>query len=100
MEFKELEEKISIIEGEAKERKSKAIIEYCKANNKVKIGDIVESKHGDIIKVDRIEFTGGMVRLNPECIYRGNALKKNLEPRKDSRREMIMQSSVARHIAV
>jgi hypothetical protein len=100
MKLEELDRKISEIEGVAKQERSKAIIEYCKANNKVNIGDIVGSKHGEFIKVDRIEFSGGSIRLDPQCVYRGFTLKKNLELRKDGKRDMIMQSSASKHIPV
>lgn len=98
MKLEDLEAQIGLIEEKAKEERSKAIVAYCKANNKVNIGDIVEGRHGTIIKVLRITYSGGIIMLNPECCYQGDLLKNNLEPRKDGKTDSVMQSSVIRHI--
>lgn len=95
MTFEELEKAIAEVEKQAGANKFKLIIEYCNAHNTVKIGDIVTDKYGrETIRVDKITYSSGSIRLDPQCVYRGQLVTKKGEPRKDGRRGVIYQSNI------
>lgn len=100
MELKELEAELEEIEKQYKKQRSAAIKKYCMANNKVKIGDIVQSNAGgEIIKVEKITFYAGWRNLAPECIYEGARLKKDFTPRLDGKKDTVLQSRMINHLA-
>lgn len=100
MKIDELESELLEIENQAKKLRTEAIKKYCFANNKVKIGDIVQSNNGgEIIRVEKIKFSEGFLRLSPECVYEGLRLKKDFTPRLDGKKDTVFQSRMLRHIA-
>jgi hypothetical protein len=100
MELKELESELEEIENQYKKQRSEAIKKYCIANNKVEIGDIVQSNAGgEIIKVEKIIFSAGWNKLAPECIYEGARLRKDFTPRLDGKKGTVFQSRMINHVA-
>ena len=94
MNLKDLEIELKKIEAECEEKKKSSIIAYCDANNPYDIGDII-SDHLSTIKIDKIKYTRGMLRLDPECIYYGEKLRKSdMKPFKNGDRECIYQSNI------
>ena len=94
MKKEDLELQIKELEEAFNSKKSAICIAYCKANNWVKVGDAITNRHGESILVDRITFTFGCLRFNPECVYHGIELKKDLTARKDGRRSTFYQSNL------
>lgn len=94
MDKTELDAQLKALIDEYEKKKQLACIEYCKANNKVSIGDKITNLHGESILVDKITFTMGWCGDSPECVYHGVELKKDLTERKDKRRSIIYQSNL------
>jgi hypothetical protein len=76
--------------------KNKLSIEYAKANNPHKEGDIVEA-FGIKIRIEKIGFTMGLSTRIPGCIYYGPRLKKNNEPFKSGERDTVYQSNIRKN---
>ncbi len=75
--------------------KKNLAIQYTRANNPHKIGDIV--CNNDIcIKVEKI--IPYLDYDKPECIYKGSLLKKDLKPTKITKIDSIFQSRITRSI--
>lgn len=94
MDKAKLKAQLEALSDEYEKKKTSACIEYCKANNKVSVGDKITSRHGESILVDKITFSMGWRSDSPECIYHGLELKKDLTERKDKRRSVIHQSNL------
>jgi len=90
----ELNEKLAELTAEFESKKTALIVEFCKLNNKVSIGDTITDRHGQSITVDRITFSKGFRGDNPECVYHGIALTKKMLPKKNGDRPSIYQSAL------
>ena len=99
MTFEELELDLKLIESDFNKKKKEKIIEYCKSNNPHNVGDIISNKDSTtIIKIEKITFSSGMLRLKPECVYNGARLKKDLTPYKSGEKDVIWQSNIGSKI--
>lgn len=93
MTLEELEKAIAEAEKQFREQKFKLVVEYCDANNPVKIGDTITDKYGsETILVDKIKYSSGSLQFRPECVYHGQVLTKQGIARKDGKRSSIYQS--------
>lgn len=94
MKLEELEIKLAEIKAEAQKKRTEAIIAYCKANQKFKVGDIIED-HCHVIKVDSLHYSTGILSFSPETVYRGRRLRKSdLKPVKSGDIESVWESNV------
>ena len=66
-------------------------VEFAKANNPVKVGDVLTDHFERIVVDDIVIF---MSRTNPECIYHGYVLTKKGVLRVDMKRATIYQSNL------
>lgn len=96
MDKSELDAQLKALSDEYEKEKSSIFVKYCKANNKVRVGDKITSLNGVSILVDKITFTMWRRSESPECVYHGLELKKDLTERKDKRRSVIYQSNLMR----
>jgi len=81
------------IEKEAGSKLEALSIEYAKANNKIKVGDIVAGWFFTILVKDIRTSIDYYTNL-PECVYYGPKVTKKLKPYKSGFRGRIPQSSV------
>lgn len=92
MQLKQLEEKIKKLSSDHKKAVNEAIVEYCFANNTVKIGDIFTDHIGSIV-VEDIKASAAFRVYG--CVYFGLELTKKLEPKKNgSKRSAFQQNAV------
>ena len=87
MEELDYKHKLQVIETEYLQAKRNLHIEYAKSQRKFKIGDIIESNVGTIIKVQK--FGTSISFSNPYPTYIGIELRKDLEPKKNGNIETI-----------
>lgn len=95
MKLTEYRSKLKEIDTEASKKKEKIHIEYAKANNPYRKGDILED-HYQIIRVDEISFSisNGVC----SCIYKGLKLTKSLKPFKSGEVSIVYQKNVERKL--
>ena len=89
--LEDFKKKIKAIDLDAVEKKKNLSVEYSKANNPYKIGDIIQD-HCCIIQI--IGITHRISYESPLCYYTGHRLKKNLEPFQSGEGKTIYQESV------
>lgn len=70
-------------------------VEYAKANQIYKIGDLIGNCVGKIY-IDKVKYSISSIYGNgePEAVYFGYELTKKMKPRKDKNRMTIYQSDV------
>jgi hypothetical protein len=94
MDLIEMNKRLELLESEYKEKKSKVYVEYCKANNPYKIGDVFTDHMGSIL-IEKIKFA--VWGSNPCCTFIGIELKKDGTPKKNgSKREAWQNNDVNR----
>lgn len=79
----EYEERLAALKKQFEKDKNKLSVEFAKSNNPYKVGDILSSGRGVIIRVEKISYRYSYDGT-PYCVYSGTALKKDLTPRKVS----------------
>lgn len=88
MDKDEYSKRVTEMDARHKKERDALVIEYAKANNPYKVGDILKTDNGTIIRVEKITYSRGSTFLSespfPYCNYEGPALKKDLTPRKVS----------------
>lgn len=88
MDKEEYKKRKAEMEARHKQEEIDLAIEYAKANNPYKVGDILTNGRTAIIRVERIKYsrgsTWGGYSEFPFCVYEGTVLKKDLTPRKVS----------------
>jgi len=95
MTLEEYKAQISAIEKEANDKKLEIGKKYVLANNPYQVGDIIEDRGGNILKIERIMI---YLKNTPCCKYYGIELTKRLFPKKNQTFNAIFQSNVIRKI--
>lgn len=88
----DFQKKLIKIDFDAREKKKKAIIEYCNANNPYKVGDIFQDHIGKIL-IEKIEYNVSTLIYDYCCIYYGVELKADGTARKDRKKRYAYQSN-------
>jgi len=92
----ELKAKLSIIDEQATKAKDRLIKDYCFDSAKYKVGDVISSR-SCTIKITTLKWSSGDRWggcYDPEVVYRGEVLTKQLKPRKDGSMANIYQSMI------
>ncbi len=87
----ELNEIIKKLQHDCYTAIKQVIRKYCDANNPHKIGDII-TDHWSTIKIDEMKYY--LDESQPQMVYFGFVLKKDLSPRLDKIRESIYQTNI------
>jgi hypothetical protein len=95
MDFEEFRTKVKAIDIEYDNKKLLLAKEYADSNNTVKIGDIVKDHIGSV-RVEEIKYNLRSIR--PDCVYFGQELKKNGEPKKRVSKRMVYQMNMNREL--
>lgn len=88
--LEEFQEKMKQLEFDFKRSKNKLIVELAMAQSPLEIGDIAEAYGGTKLRIEKI--TAAVSNDNvPYCVYRGQLLRKDGQPKKKPEESLIRQ---------
>ena len=91
MSIEEFKAKIKEIDEEAERKKRVLVKQYCLANSRFKVGDIVEDHIGKVLVENILTWWS----LSDPCpVYRGRTLKKDGTPTKKVETRDVYQSNI------